>query len=620
MEQLFGYNGKIAYVDLSSLKVEVKDLDPKIVGEYLGGVGLSAKITYDLLSDADYETLRHDPFSSVNPLIFATGPLTGTVTPSSSRYSVTGISPLTGIWGESTSGGFFPIALRKSGFDAIVITGQAPSPKYIVVREGKIIFAEADKLWGKNTRETIGSIRNELNDDNIRIACIGKGGEYLVKYAAIMNDEGRAAGRCGLGAIMGKKLLKAIAVKGGQKIEYADRDVFIDAGKRLLPSVINTMPSRFIRNHGTLCYTDMGMVLGDTPAYYFTSTEFIAEGLTGKKLKEQYPVINYSCAGCQIGCGRTTITEMDGEEIEIDGPEYETTAAFGPMCGILNFKPILKANHMCNLAGLDTISSGVCISFLLYLNEFKVAINQISSYLSEIKIEELKWGNADVVVKLLDQIIHRRGIGKLLGEGVRIMAEKLGVDPDLAAHVKGLEIPMHDARAYHGQALTYMTGSIGASHCKGDFYQIDGKTASFRKVIKGDRFNIDGREASVKFLQEIANIFDSAVICHMPHLGLPVIGRLIMSSTGIPSIGNMRKLLLVGERCFNIKRLISCKLGLTREDDKLPKIASKTLETGGSAMQKLELEQNLKKYYEFRKWDWETGWPTEEKLRELGIL
>ncbi|MBY8986684.1 MAG: aldehyde ferredoxin oxidoreductase, partial [Candidatus Lokiarchaeota archaeon] len=197
MEKLYGYNGKIAYIDLGSMNVEVKDLDHKIAEDYLGGAGLSAKITYDLLSENDFQTLQEDPFSSVNPLIFATGPLTGTMTPSSSRYCVTGISPLTGIWGESTSGGFFPISLKRSGYDAIVITGKAEKPKFIMIDDGKIEIKDAEVLWGKNTRETITSVRALLNDEKFRVACIGKGGENLVKYAAIINDEGRAAGRCG---------------------------------------------------------------------------------------------------------------------------------------------------------------------------------------------------------------------------------------------------------------------------------------------------------------------------------------------------------------------------------------------------------------------------------------
>ncbi len=619
MAKLNGYNGQIAYVNLSDSKVEIKDLDPKIAESFVGGVGLSAKLTYDLLKDADYDALKKDPLAPVNPLIFATGPLTGTLTPSSSRYSVTGISPLTGIWGESTSGGYFPTALKRCGFDAVVITGEAKSPKMISIANGAIEIKDASPLWGKNTRDTIIEIRKQMNDDKLRIACIGKGGENLVKYAAVMNDEGRAAGRCGLGAIMGKKKLKALVVKGSSPIEYAEKEELMKFAKSSFAGVQNSFSSNFFSHYGTLCYTDMGMVIGDVPANYFTSTEFIAERLTGRYLKEQYPVLKYNCSGCMIGCGRTTIAKIDGKEVEIDGPEYETVAAYGPMCGVLDFDPVLKANHICNLEGIDTISSGVAVSFLIYLVENKIAVDKIKAKLTDIKLEEIKWGNAGVILKLLNKIIARADIGQVLAEGVKKMAQILGVDPELAAHVKGLEIPMHDPRAYFGQALSYMTSCCGASHEKGDFFNIDGDGAVLTGIKKGDRFEIKGREDSVVAMQDLADIYDSSVVCNFPHLQIPTIGRLLKSATGFGSLGNKKKMMMAGERATNVKRLISYKLGCKREDDKLPKLVTKVLESGGSLGVKLDLEESLKKYYDERSWDWTTGLPTKEKLEELEI-
>ncbi|KKN13240.1 hypothetical protein LCGC14_1008310 [marine sediment metagenome] len=619
MDKLYGYNGKIAYIDLTSLNVEVKDLDPKIAEDYLGGAGLSAKLTYDLLSEDDYQTLQKDSFSRVNPLIFATGPLTGTATPSSSRYCVTGISPLTGIWGESTSGGFFPIALKRSGYDAIIITGEADGPKFIYINNGGIEIKDAEQFSGKNTRETITLIRELLNNEKLRVACIGKAGENLVKYAGIINDEGRAAGRCGLGALMGKKKLKAIAIKGSQTIEYFDKEELRNQGKTTLKNVMIPFATNLFSHYGTLIYTDMGMVIGDVPANYFTNTEFIAEDLTGRALKEQYVVLKYACAGCAIGCGRRTLIEMDGKETEVDGPEYETTAAYGPMCGILNFKPIIEANHICNLEGVDTISSGVSISFLIYLVENNIAKNEINKYLNEISLEEIRWGNEKIVLKLLDQIIRREGIGNILAEGVKIMAEKLGVDPNLAAHVKGLEVPMHDPRAYLGQALTYMTSCTGANHNKGDFYNIDGDAASYAKIRKKDRFTVNKREKAVIAYQDLTNVYDSAVICNFTHINDNALARLLKASTGIQPLGS-GTLFKIGERASNLKRLISCKLGCRREDDYLPKIVSTALKTGGSAGIAVDLEENLKVYYEKRGWEWDTGFPSKEKLEQLGII
>ncbi|MHA2181550.1 MAG: aldehyde ferredoxin oxidoreductase family protein [Promethearchaeota archaeon] len=620
MEKLQGYNGKIAYIDLDSKNVEVKDLDQKIAEDYMGGAGLSAKLTYDLLSENDFQTLKRDPFSSVNPLIFATGPLTGTMTPSSSRYCVTGISPLTGIWGESTSGGFFPIALKRSGYDAIVITGESDKPKYIVINDGRIEIKDADLLWGKNTRETITSVRALLDDAKFRIACIGKAGENLVKYAAIINDEGRAAGRCGLGAVMGRKKLKAIAIKGNQTIEYFDKEELRIQGKTTLENVMIPFATNLFSHYGTLIYTDMGMVIGDVPSKYFTSSEFVAEKLTGRALKEQYVVLKYACVGCAIGCGRTTLFEIDGKEIEVDGPEYETAAAFGPMCGISDFNPIIKANHMCNLDGVDTISSGVSISFLIYLVENNIAREEIKKHLTTIKLDDIHWGNEAIVLSLLDLTIKREGIGNILAEGVKIMAEKFGVDPSLAAHVKGLEIPMHDPRAYLGQALTYMTCCTGANHNKGDFSNIDGDAASYSQIRKKDRFTLNKRERTVIAYQDLTNIYDSAVICNFTHITDTALARLLKASTGFQSFESSGKLFKIGERASNLKRLISCKLGCKREDDYLPKIVSKALKSGGTAGIALDLEENLRVYYKHRGWDWETGFPSKETLEKLGII
>ncbi|MFX0058225.1 MAG: aldehyde ferredoxin oxidoreductase N-terminal domain-containing protein, partial [Candidatus Heimdallarchaeota archaeon] len=406
--KLYGYSGKILYINLSSMKKEVKDLNPNIAEEYIGGVGLSAKLTYDLLTNDDFMTLKSNPFSSINPIIFSTGPLTGTSTPSSGRYSITGISPLTGIWGESTSGGFFPIALRKSGFDAIIITGEAKNPAIIVADGENIEIRDESDLWGKNTRETIQLVKAKLENDKFRVACIGKAGENLVNYAAIINDEGRAAGRCGLGAIMGKKKLKALAIKGNNPIEYHNKQALKETAKTAYKMISTAFSPQFYSHYGTLSGMDIGLVYGDVPGYYFTRSEFPVENLTGLALKEQYPVLSYACAGCTIGCGRTTIAKIDEEEIEIDGPEYETTAAFGPLCGIFNFEPIIKANHLCNLDAVDTISCGVSISFLLYLVENKIALNKISEYLTDIKLDEFRWGNKEVIFKLIDKIVNRK--------------------------------------------------------------------------------------------------------------------------------------------------------------------------------------------------------------------
>ncbi len=620
---LKGYNEKIAYVNLSEQQVDIKDLNPEIAKDYLGGTGLSAKITYDLLSEADFNTLKADPYSEINPIIFATGPVTGTIRPSSGRYSVTGISPLTKIWGEGTSGGTFCISLRNCGFDAIVITGKAKSPTYLYIHDGNIEFKSASNIWGKDTYETQKIIKGELNNDKAKVTTIGIAGENLVKYACIINDEGRAVGRCGLGALMGSKNLKALAIHGTNRVQIADvelsKKIYKDEQERLKGDFLKAAVFNVFHLYGTNSYLDIGMALGDTPGYYFTKSEFFAEKLTGKTLKETFPVLNYGCAGCTLQCGKITVIEHEGKEIEVDGPEYESVASLGPMVGVFDPKTVVLSNHMCNVYGFDTISGGVSISFLIYLVENNLGIDKIKQSLKDIKIEEIKWGNGELILKLIDKISKREGIGDVLAEGTRIMAEKFGVDPELAAHVKGLEIPMHDPRAFAGQALSYMTCCVGANHEKGDWFSAEmGNMEYSRLRIKGgDRQKIDRREKGVMALQDLRGIDDSAVNCNFRNPELEDIIGYINAATGFNY--NRKSLMLVGERISNIKRVISCKLGITRADDKLPGINTKVLTMGKIAGVKLDLEKNLERYYKERGWNWDTGAPTQEKLDELGI-
>ena len=622
-EKLIGYNGKIAYVNLTDQTVDVKDLNPQIAKEYLGGTGLSAKITYDLLSENDYGTLKKDPYSEINPLIFATGPVTGTTRPSSGRYSVTAISPLTGIWGEGTSGGYFPISLRNSGFDAIVITGKSKKPIYLYIHDETIEFKDANDIWGKSTYESQSYLKEKINNDKIRVAAIGIAGENLVKYAGIINDEGRAIGRSGMGAIMGSKNLKAIAIHGTKRVQIADNTI----GKQLLKEeadfkrkdLLKTLVPFLFTLYGTNCYLDMGMALGDTPGYYFTRNEFFADKLTGKTLREEYPVLDYGCAGCTMRCGKTTIVEHEGKEIRVDGPEYESVAAFGPLCGVFDSKKVILSNHMCNVYGFDTISGGVSIAFLIYLVENKLGIENIKQHLKDIEIEDIKWGNGDVVLKLLDKIALREDIGNILAEGVRAMAKEFSVDPELAAHVKGLEMPMHDPRAFAGQALSYMTCYMGANHEKCDWFGAELLLFKYPKIrVKpGDRISIKGREKGVIGLQDLRAIDDSATNCNFLNPPLDHIIKYINAATDFNY--NKKILMLVGERINTLKRLISCNLGITREDDKLPKHLLEELKSGKTEGVKLDLEGSLESYYKIRGWDWETGRPSKEKLEELNI-
>ncbi|MBN1329762.1 MAG: aldehyde ferredoxin oxidoreductase family protein [Candidatus Heimdallarchaeota archaeon] len=627
MSQIISYNGKIAYVDLTTQTVKIEPLKENTARDFLGGAGLSAKLIYDLLDDSAYKTLKNDPFSPINPLVFATGPITGTERPASGRYSVCAISPLTNIWGESTSGGHFCISLRDSGFDAIVITGKAVKPIYLYLSEGKFSFMDASKLWGKDTYETQELIRNEIKNDKIKVACIGPSGEKLVRFASVMNDEGRAAGRCGMGAIMGSKNLKAVAIVGskGTIPETPNKEAIRDLRKQinyiLEDDLVGSIVPKVMNIFGTNTYMDMGSFAGDVPANYFTETEFPAELLTSKTLKEQFPMFISGCARCSLQCAKQTVIPDNGNEICVDGPEYESMAAFGSLTGSFEAKKVILAHHLGNVFGLDTISSGVTIAFLIYLVENGLATKTIKNYLKEMKIEDLHWGNGDIILKLMKLINERKEIGDVLAEGTKRMAKILDVDPELAAHVKGLEIPMHDPRAYAGQALSYMTACCGAHHQKCDWFQVESQSISFPEydINPGNRFDISGRESGVIAFQDIRAIDDAAVNCDFETP--PKFSDVAKYISLVTDFKYTPKLLLqAGERMTNIKRLISCNLGITREDDKLPEIVKKALPSGPTEGVKLDLEKNLKKYYELRGWDWKTGRPTNAKLKELRII
>ena len=622
--KLLGYNGKLAYINLSNPSYTIKDLEVEIAKNYLGGSGLSAKITYDLLTENDYKLLKENPFSEINPIIFATGPVTGTIRPSSGRYSVTGISPLTRIWGEGTSGGFFCISLRNSGYDAIIIVGKAEKPMYLYINDGAIDFRNAENIWGKHTYETQTLIKKELNNERIRVATIGIAGENLVKYAGIINDEGRAVGRCGLGALMGSKNLKALAIHGTNTIPIADSNI----GKELIKQAEEAVKGDLLKSttpflytlYGTNCYLDIGMVLGDTPGYYFTESEFPAEKLTGKTLREKYPVFDYGCAGCKIRCGKRTIIEDNGVKIEVDGPEYESVAAFGPLCGIFESKEVILAHHKCNTYGIDTISTGVCIAFLIYLVENNIGLERIKNHLKGISIKDIKWGNADLLLQLIDKIAIKEGIGQILAEGTRMMAKIFEVDPELAAHIKGLEIPMHDPRAFAGQALSYITCNVGANHEKCDWFDVEMTTVAYPNLrVKpgASRYSIKGREKGVINLQNIRAIDDSAINCNFANPEFEHFIGHINASTGFNY--DQKSLLKVGERINILKRLINCNLGITRKDDKLPSHLMRIMSSGKTMGITIDLEDNLKTYYKVNGWDWDTGKPTNEKLEELGI-
>ena len=601
---MFGYHGKFLNVDLNTRETNALELETDHLKKFVGGASLAARLIYDRV------TTNMDPLAPDSPLVFAVGPLTGTSIPMVSRSEVCGISPLTGLWGEANTGGVFPFRLKESGFDGIFITGKASQPVYLYMNNGNAEIRDASHLWGKDTYQAQKMLKEELGNSALSVSCIGPAGENLVKYACVINDRGRAAGRCGLGALMGSKNLKAVVATGDLESDLANGEKIAELTRQARDTISSNFMSVAYREYGTLLYMDMGMFLGDVPAGYFTRSVFPTRRVTGEALRQAYTVSNYACHGCPIGCGRVVRHFGKGPD-EIDGPEYETAVAFGPLCMNYDLDSIVWANHLCNANGIDTMSAGVSIAYAMYLHE--------KGILSEDRAGmKIRWGDGEAIVRLVEMIIKREGIGELLGEGTRKMAEELGADPSEAAHVKGLEMPMHDARAFSAMALSYATGPRGACHLKGDYYNIDlAGAVPELGIMPGDRFQSEGKAEMAAKYQNFKDMFDSLLLCKFAPLSATQIAEILSNITGwdyTPADINT-----AGERSINIKRAINNKLGMGREGDKLPSVCLAPLQEGTTAGKSPDMDLLLREYYDFRKWDWNTGKPTREKLMELGL-
>jgi len=600
---MYGYHGRFLDVDLSAGTTKDLPLSEEYLEKYIGGATLAAALVYERVSK------DLDPLSPENSLVFSTGPFTGSSIPMVSRYAACGVSPLTGYWGEATSGGRFPVRLKGSGFDGVIITGRSEKPVYLHLENGEAEIRDASQLWGKDSYETQKLIKDELGGDNLSVACIARGGEKQTRYASIMNDKGRSAGRCGMGALMGSKNLKAVAAAGDSKPKLADPAKIRALVKQASTAIDANMVSVAFREYGTLMYMDMGMMLGDVPVKYFTKSVFPVEKLTGEAFRQNYTIKNHACRGCPVGCGR--LVKGFDTDLDVDGPEYETAAAFGPLCLNTDLDSIVEANHLCNVHGLDTISAGVSIAYAFYLYEHGVLTKDDVGM-------ELLWGDSKAILKLVDMIVNQEGFGEILGRGTLAMARHYGRDEGEAAQVKGLEMPMHEGRAFHGLALSYATGPRGACHLKGNYYDVDlGNLVAEYSILPGDRHSSDGKSRSAAKYQSFRDMFDALTLCKFAPLTPTMISEMLSAITGWTCTPD--SLLVAGDRSLNLKRAISSKLGLTREQDRLPEICMRPLDEGTSADLVPDMDKMLREYYEYRSWDWETGKPSKEKLLELGL-
>jgi aldehyde:ferredoxin oxidoreductase len=602
-----GYMGRLLVVDLTNGQLKDEPLNPLWAQGFAGGAGYAARYLYHELGPDT------DPLGPDNTLIFMTGPLVGTRAPSCGRHEVCALSPQTGLWGESNSGGFWGAELKFSGYDGVVLRGQSQKPVWLSIVDGQPpALHDAGELWGLDTYETQQRIRDELGDHRVRVSSIGPAGENQVLYAAIMNDHGRAAGRTGMGAVMGSKKLKAIAVRGKQRVPLADKAAFNEVAKQAAQIVTEDVTTQVYGQMGTASYVDMALMWGDMPIKYWTQATFDeATNLSGPSIVETILTRQVHCYGCVVGCGReVTLKDTPYAVKVVDGPEYETVALFGSSLLISDLPAVTYANHLCNCYGLDTISTGAAISlaYLLYDRGFITTADTGGL--------PLRWGDVATVHTLLEMIARREGFGDVLAEGTKRIAARYGAE-DLAIHVNGLDLPAHDPRAMAGMGLVYATSPRGACHMQGDMYAVDmGLSIPEAGIIPGGRFRTRGKAKIVTRIQDWRSLYGSIVMCNFVNPTAPVLAQLLSTATGLSA--DILAWQRTGERIFNLKRAFNNRLGLRRGNDRLPQALSIPLRNGTGGRTP-HMDRLLADYYACRGWDWDTGRPRRETLIDLGL-
>lgn len=602
-----GYMGKILRVDLSAGKIWDEPINAAFAQSFVGGSGLAARYLYDLVER------EIDPLSPQNPLIFMTGPLVGTAMPSASRFSVCAISPLTRIWGEANSGGYFGNDLRAAGYDGVICEGRAERPVWLAIVDGQVSLHPADELWGLDSYETQERIREVTSNTRMRIACIGQAGENLVKMAAVMNDDGRAAGRTGMGAVMGSKNLKAIAVCGSAKVPLADSEGFKATVREIMGISKEDFANQAIHLAGTAGYVNMGLMFGDMPIRHFQQGEWEeAENLSGINLVTEYQNRSLACYRCPIGCVRETRATTYGVD-KVDGPEYETLGALGSSTMVSDLEAVIYMGHQCNRHGMDTISAGGTLALACELFERGILSTVDTGGL------EIRYGKAQVMMQLLEMMARREGFGDLLAEGSASLAEHFGV-PELAVTVNRLEVPMHDPRAFSGLVVTYALSPRGACHMEGDMYGVDtGQGAPVELgIIPGDRFDDSEEKGHMSARQQAwRNLYNALTLCQFQNPGVTPLLEAVNTVTGWG--WEAEDLLEAGKRIVTLKRSLNAKLGLTRANDRLPELLLKPISDGGTEGFVPNVERMLTGAYAEYGWDPVTAMPDAGMTKELGL-
>jgi len=613
-----GYNGKVLRVDLSSGRIKTEEYPDHFYRQYFGGEGF---IGYFLLKELKPGV---EPLGPDNKLIFAAGPLTGAPAGGCGRHSVGGKSPLTGAFGEADSGGYWGAELKMAGFDAIIVEGKAEKPVYLSIQDSKVELKDARHLWGMKTLECQNAIRDELGDQLVKVLYIGPGGEKLVRYASVMNDLDAAAGRTGMGAVMGSKNLKAIAVRGRQRVSIADPAAF----KEIAGWIAENTPitNKGMHDFGTARMVSILDGVGGLPTRNFQQgTIEGANDISGQAMKDTILVRRRACFACPVQCKREVkVDKPYVVDPHYGGPEYETIAALGSDCGITDLPAISKANELCNAYGLDTISCGATIAFAMECFE-----NGLLSAKDTGGIE-LRFGNTEAMLQMVEQIALRQGFGDTLAEGVARAAKKIGpAAEEYAMHIKGQELPMHEPRLKQGMGVGYAISPTGADHCHNIHDTAFTDMTPSLEMLQGigilePMAANDLSSAKIRLLKyytEFIHFLNCAVGCYfvmsLSFVGLERITQLVKAVTGWDT--TFFELLKVGERAVNLARVFNLREGFTVKDDTMPKRFFAPHPSGPLkvALDPKAFEEGKALYYDMM--GWLNGVPTPGRLGELGI-
>lgn len=607
-----GWFGKLLRINLTDQTSKEEEIPKELLKKFIGGAALGSKILYDELSPGI------DPLGEENKLLFTTGPLTGTNAPSASRLNITTKSPLTGTVTNALSGGYFPVELKWTGYDIVIIEGKAKEPVYVVIKDGLVSFKSAKNLWGLNTFETQTIIKEKLNDLNVRIACIGPAGENLSLMSAIIN-EARAAGRKGVGAVMGSKNLKALVVRGTQNVPIANEQLFKSGISKMMKGFKESpMAYPVFAKVGSLCATEAVNAVGCLPSNNWQSEEEVdwVEKIGTVGLSGSAQTIN-PCYHCPIACSQVRLAKNGRYAgVSSEGPEFETVYSLGSNVGVTDPNAIIAADRLCDELGIDTISAGVAVSMAMELVERGILKDEDNIGLC--------FGNDEAVLRMLRDMAHRQGqMGTLFADGTKRAAEKIGGNAGYyAMTVKGMELPAYDVRGYKAHGLNYATCYTGPDHNKGySIQEVFGMPIPYAV----ERLEIKGKGELTKFNQDFAGLFDSITFCEFPAIFIPdifqqVAAEMISGATGEDF--TEQDMWDLGERLNNLCRMFNVREGFSREDDTLPqRLMTEPLKVGlskGAVTSKEDLDFMLDEYYEARQWDSE-GIPTPEKLRALGL-